>query len=201
MNPRLEVMLKDYEFTRNEAVYRLGARQTITTFFVPVVGGMIAAVYSIDDPVRALVLAIAVPLLCYETIYLWLSETQALRRASKYLHSLSINIQREVHEQDSRDMPQVLPWEQQLRLSIPSKERRPYYLRHFVLNTLLFWTPAFVFGAIGCSLLWQWNIAVGRLSAFLEILAYFVAMWAFKKKSSEIIELYSEKEPRNPDTV
>ena len=201
MTPRLEVMLKDYELIRNEAVYRLGARQTITTFFVPVLGAMIAAVYGISDPARGLILAVAVPFLCYETIYLWLSETQAVRRASKYLHSLSINIQQEVQSQDKRHAPQVLPWEQQLRLSIPKKERGEYYLKHFILNTLLFWIPAFAFGSIGCLLIWRWNIVGGVAFSLFEIITSLVAIWSFNKKGSEIIELYSEDEPRNPDTV
>ena len=43
MTSRVEIILKDYELIRAEAVYRLGARQTITTFFVPVVGTIVAA--------------------------------------------------------------------------------------------------------------------------------------------------------------
>lgn len=201
MTSRLDVILKDYELIRAEAVYRLGARQTITTFFVPVVGTIVAAAYTAPDPVRALVLAAAVPSLCYVTIYLWLAETQALRRASKYLYSLSKHIVELVHAEDSREAPPVLLWEQQLRDSIPEADRERYYRRNFVYNTLLFWLPAGVFGLAGCALIWRSSRCVGYLSLLAELLAFTLAVFLFRRKCAEIVRLYKDDDPRNPDTV
>ncbi len=201
MTSRLDVILKDYGFIRAEAVYRLGARQTITTFFVPVVGTIVAAAYNAQDPVRALVLAAAVPSLCYETIYLWLAETQALRRASKYLYSLSKHVAELVSAEDGHDAPPVLHWEQQLRNSVPESDRERYYRRHFVYNTLLFWVPAGVFGLAGCALMWRWSPRVGYLSLLAELLVFTVAVLVFRRKSAEIVNLYKDDDLRNPDTV
>src|SRR5262249_47800914 len=146
---RLDVLLKDYELIRGEAVYRLGSRERITAFFVPVVGALVAAAYKASDPTRYLVLTFAVPFVCFETIYLWMSETQALRRASRYLFQLSSLIQGEVNVHDGKVEPPVLAWEQMLRISVPEANRTWYYLRHFTLNTLLFWVPAFAFAGTG----------------------------------------------------
>lgn len=198
---RLDVLVKDYEVIRAEAIYRLGSRERLAAFFVPVVGLLVAAAFKANEPTKALVLAFAVPFVCFETVYLWLSETQALRRASKYLCALSGPIQKEVEQHDGRNEPPVLTWEQQLRESVPAAERQSYYLRHYILNTLLFWMPAMVFGAVGCYLIWLSGSCTGKLSIIAEVVGFAIAAYAFFRKTMQIIALYQTDDPRNPDTV
>ena len=201
-NARLDVLLEDYRLIRAEAIYRLGSRQAINGVFVPIVGSIVAAAYSADSLTQGLVLALAVPFVCFETIYLWLAETQALRRASKYLHTLSQQVQQEVkYIQSGRTEPPVLTWEQMLRDSIPHTLRKGYYTWHYFYNTLLFWIPALFFGFAGCYLIWQNYCRLGTALFVGETGAAIVALCAFIRKSAQIVKLYNTADSKNPDTV
>ena len=203
---RLDVLLKDYGLIRDEALLKLRARQAITALFLPVIGSVIAAGYKAGPYARIFIFAVAIPGLCYETVYLWTAETYALRRASKYLYDLAEDINFEVSLiQAGRELPLVLTWERRLRDSLLLAERRSHYLRHYFINTLLFWLPAFFSAIFSGYLVWElllcYKLRVGIVVTLVEFAVELMAIRIFWKKSLQIIDTYKTSSLPPPDEI
>lgn len=108
----IDIIMEEYKTLRTEVAQSLSSRLQIMSYGLTIIGVLIgSASFSTTkgfEQISALILTIAIPLISFLIISIWLSEAHRARRASLYLCGLEIKINKICKEK-------VLNWETGLR--------------------------------------------------------------------------------------
>lgn len=108
----IDIIIEEYKTLRIEVAQALSARLQIMSYGLTTIGVLVGsasfATTKQFEQISALILTIAIPLISFLIINIWLSEAHRVRRASWYLWGLEIKINSICNEK-------VLNWESGLR--------------------------------------------------------------------------------------